>query len=259
MNLARGLVGALTMHLRLYWRHSYRLFQVVIRPGLVALLAVAVLHSHAASAGYFRVLIGSALAGMWSALLGTATFTLAREREWYGTFEMLSGTPTPLGAIFGGYIVAEALIALVSVPVSFLVGLALIGGVRVDLDFPLLLSAIITAITMVALALLLAPVMMLLPALTRWVNTIDYPVWILAGFLFPIALMPGWVTPISWLLAPYWATQAMQRAGAGAGAGALAGVWAAGLGVSAVYLLAATAAFGWAARRLRQEGALARG
>ncbi|HET7376633.1 MAG TPA: hypothetical protein VFK30_07995, partial [Anaerolineae bacterium] len=32
----------------------------------------------------------------------------------------------------------------------------------------------------------------------------------LGGFLFPIALLPGWTTPLSWLLAPYWAARALH-------------------------------------------------
>src|SRR5204863_286886 len=33
-------------------------------------------------------------------------------------------------------------------------------------------------------------------------NLLEYPVWVATGLLFPLALLPGWVTPLSWLLAP---------------------------------------------------------
>jgi ABC-2 type transport system permease protein len=38
----------------------------------------------------------------------------------------------------------------------------------------------------------------------------EFPVYILSGFLFPIALLPGWTTPLSYLLAPYWAARALH-------------------------------------------------
>jgi ABC-2 type transport system permease protein len=38
----------------------------------------------------------------------------------------------------------------------------------------------------------------------------EFPVYIICGFLFPIALLPGWTTPISYLLPPYWAAQALH-------------------------------------------------
>ena len=45
-------------------------------------------------------------------------------------------------------------------------------------------------------------------------NLLEYPVWIATGLLFPIALLPGWVRPISWLLAPTWGIEAIRARGA---------------------------------------------
>jgi hypothetical protein len=39
----------------------------------------------------------------------------------------------------------------------------------------------------------------------QWQNAMEFPVYILAGFLFPIALLPDWTGPISYALPPYWA------------------------------------------------------
>jgi len=38
----------------------------------------------------------------------------------------------------------------------------------------------------------------------------EFPIYILCGFLFPIALLPGWTTPISYILPPYWAARALH-------------------------------------------------
>ena len=37
------------------------------------------------------------------------------------------------------------------------------------------------------------------------------------GFLFPIALLPDWTTPISYMLPPYWAAGALHETSTGAG------------------------------------------
>ena len=37
----------------------------------------------------------------------------------------------------------------------------------------------------------------------------------MAGFLVPIALLPGWVQPISWVLAPTWGVDAIREAASG--------------------------------------------
>ena len=45
----------------------------------------------------------------------------------------------------------------------------------------------------------------------------EFPVYILAGFLFPIALLPDWTTPLSYILPPYWAARALHETSTGAG------------------------------------------
>jgi len=51
----------------------------------------------------------------------------------------------------------------------------------------------------------------------QWQNAMEFPVYILAGFLFPIALLPEWTTPLSYILPPYWAARALHETSTGAG------------------------------------------
>src|SRR5204863_166941 len=50
-----------------------------------------------------------------------------------------------------------------------------------------------------------------------WVlgNFFEYPVWLVCGFLVPLALLPGWVRPISWALAPTWGMNAIRESALG--------------------------------------------
>ena len=41
-------------------------------------------------------------------------------------------------------------------------------------------------------------------------NMFEYPVWLVTGLLIPVALLPGWVEPISWVLAPTWGMRALS-------------------------------------------------
>ena len=43
---------------------------------------------------------------------------------------------------------------------------------------------------------------------------LEYPVWLVCGFLVPVTLLPDWVRPISWVLAPTWGMNADPRRGA---------------------------------------------
>lgn len=252
--------GAFVMHLRLYGTHPYRVFQVLIFPGLMSLLATLILRAHEADTGFFRIAVGAGLVGMWASLLGTSMFTISREREWYGTFETLTGVPASLTAIFGGYIFADAVSSLAALPISFLVAAAL-----VDVDFGSVDPAAMTgslaaaSIAMFSLALVLAPLMALFPVLTRWANALEYPVWIVGGFLFPIALLPGWTTPISNGLTAYWAAESLQRAADDAGVAELLPLWGAVVALSAAYIAVSVVLFNLSINRLKRTGALAYG
>ena len=45
-------------------------------------------------------------------------------------------------------------------------------------------------------------------------NLLEYPIWLIAGLLVPIATLP-WVRPITWLLAPTWGMEAIRGAALG--------------------------------------------
>ena len=52
---------------------------------------------------------------------------------------------------------------------------------------------------------------------TAWAlgNLFEYPVWLICGFLVPLSLFPGWVRPISWVLAPTWGMNAIRESALG--------------------------------------------
>ena len=35
--------------------------------------------------------------------------------------------------------------------------------------------------------------------------------WLVTGLLIPLSVLPGWVAPISWLLAPTWGMRAIRE------------------------------------------------
>jgi ABC-2 type transport system permease protein len=44
---------------------------------------------------------------------------------------------------------------------------------------------------------------------------LEYPVWLVCGFLVPLSLFPEWVRPISWALAPTWGMNAIRESALG--------------------------------------------
>ncbi len=118
-------------------------------------------------------------------------------------------------------------------------------------------SVIFTTASFVCFGLLLAPMFVANPDIRQFVNALEYPMYILGGFLFPIALLPGWTTPLSYLLAPYWAAQALHAASAGtATLSVLAVDWGCMLLLGALYLLISRWLFRVFLRKARQDATL---
>ena len=96
-------------------------------------------------------------------------------------------------------------------------GATLFWGV-VLFDVPLtlahpLLFAIALPATMVALGLLglvMASTFVLYRRASAFSNLLEYPMWLVSGLLVPVSLLPFWVEPLSWVLAPTWGVKAVR-------------------------------------------------
>lgn len=259
MTWARVLGSAVRMHLELYGLRPGRLAGSLLVPCVMAAVGGLLVGRTGSGAALARVLLGGGLAGMWSSVVGTAAFTLRRENDWYGTFAFLVAAPARLSVVYAGYLLGEAVIALSGVAAGIAVAWLLLGRLAVPLTPALAASIAVAAVAIAALGLLVAAPMILLPILTRWINAIDYPVWILAGLMFPISLLPVWIRPVSLALAPYWAAESVTTASRGGGPAELVAQWLAALALAAAYLLIALAAFELVLRRARASGSLVRG
>ena len=90
-------------------------------------------------------------------------------------------------------------------------------GIDVPLEQPVAFAGaiVVTVASIGALGFLLA--VSFVRYRTAWAlgNMLEYPVWLISGFLVPLALLPGWVRPISWALAPTWGVDAIREAALG--------------------------------------------
>lgn len=204
---------------------SFVLFGILIQPLIIAVLAIWMLTPKDPTQAIF-VVVGSGMTGLWSTLLFIGGNSITRER-WTGTLESLVAQPTPLAYILIGKNLASVLQSLLSMVASYTLA-AVLFDMQLRIVQPLAfgVSLLFTVFSFVAFGLIIAPVFLLNPAVQQWQNAMEFPVYILAGFLFPIALLPGWTTPVSYLLAPYWAARALHATANGrATPGELALCW----------------------------------
>jgi ABC-2 type transport system permease protein len=190
------------------------IFTILIQPLVIAVLGLYMLKGKGPDIGMF-VIVGSGLTGLWSGLLFISGNSINIER-WIGTIENLVAVPTPFEVIIYGKNIANVLQSLISMVAAYILA-ALFFGYSLSIQQPLLfiVSVLLTVFAFISFGLLIAPLFIMNPAVQQWQNGIEFPVYILCGFLFPIALLPGWTTPISYILPPYWAAVALHGTSTG--------------------------------------------
>ena len=217
---------------------GFVLFGILLQPLIIAFMALWMLKEKGPDYSIF-VVVGSGMTGLWTTLLFQGGNSITGER-WNGTLEPLVGSPSSLPVIVFGKVLANISQSLLSIIVCYSVISVVIGYPLVIAD-PLLflVSLVFSIFAYVCFGLLIASLFILIRDIGRMINTLEFPVYILCGFLFPIALLPGWTNPLSFLLSPYWAAQALHGAASGSASPAqLLLFWSLLLGFSLIYVLA---------------------
>lgn len=193
---------------------SLVLFGILVQPLIIAILGIWMLRERGGDYGIF-VVVGSGMTALWTSVVFMSGNSITEER-WTGTLEFLVGQPTPIQVIIFGKNLAIVVQSLLSMFASYLLA-ALIFSLPLKIAHPFHfgISLILGVISFVCFGLVIAPAFVMNPSVQRWQNSMEYPIYILCGFLFPIALLPGWTTPLSYLLSPYWTARALHGASSG--------------------------------------------
>jgi ABC-2 type transport system permease protein len=140
---------------------------------------------------------------------------MQRER-WWGTLELLVAAPRHFSLILFPSTLGLATVGIYNLTATLLWG-RFAFGIPLTIEHPLLfgLSVVGTVLAFAGLGLLFAVSFVRFRA--AWVlgNFFEYPVWLICGFLVPLSLLPQWVRPISWVLAPTWGMNAIRESALG--------------------------------------------
>jgi ABC-2 type transport system permease protein len=251
-----ALFAAFEMSLRQLVVDSFILFGILLQPLIIAVLGLGMLRDKGGEYAIF-VVVGSGMTGLWSTLLFGSGNSITQER-WTGTLETLVGVPTPLAVIVFGKNLAIVLQSFLSMAASYIL-VSLLFGYALSIAQPVLfaISLVFTLLSFVAFGLMLGPVFIMNPAANRFQNAMEYPVYMLGGFLFPISLLPGWTTPFSYVLAPYWAARALHATASGeAPLSEVVFAWGMMLLFTVVYLFIAAQLFRVMLRKARVDATL---
>jgi len=202
-------------HLKMIARSPFEGYGQVIYPLFFATVAFFVFRAGDSPRTLIYASLGAAVMGMWSATSTTAGGAMQRER-WHGTLELLVGTPPHFALVLLPITLAMATIGIYSLGATLVYGHFLFG-IDLVVEHPLqfVLAIVGTVLSFGALGFVFAVTFVRFRAAWALGNLFEYPVWLIGGFLVPLILLPTWVRPISWLLAPTWGMNAIREASLG--------------------------------------------
>jgi ABC-2 type transport system permease protein len=187
----------------------------IIQPLVFASIAFFMAETGQQSGSLLYVALGAGLMGIWSSTLFGSGGAIQWQR-WQGTLELLVASPASFLVLLVPLTLATATLGLYSIVATLLWGW-LFFGVPLDIAQPLefAVALVATVGSLGLLGLVLASSFVLYRQASAFSNLLEYPVWLVTGLLVPLALLPGWVEWISWVIAPTWGIEAIRAAAFG--------------------------------------------
>lgn len=198
--------------------------------------------------------LGAAVMGMWTCQGVVASSLLARER-WAGTLELVVAAPTPLGWVLVPTTMALSTIGLYTV-VATMLWERWVFGLELHIEsWPLfLVSVLVAALTLAQFGFFLAVTVVRYRTAWSLGAAMEYPGWLLCGFVVPLAALPDWLLPLSRAIPTTWAMEAVRASAAGDSPW---GDLAVCVAVGAVYAALASVLGRWLIDSARRQATLA--
>ena len=257
-SLARAALASFRLTARLRVVSPWSYLNWLVFPLLFAALGLYVLGGASASSSHLVYgVLGGGLIGYWSVAYIDAGNGIQDER-WNGTLEQIFATPTPLVVVLLGKVLGGLMFGLLSfLPTAAFAYLGFHAVLPALDPWPFVISLAILTFTFFCIAITLAPLF----ALWRWafsmINGFELGVYVLCGFMFPIAVLAPWAQGIAGLLAPTWAVRALYASTVTSGPHDFAQWWGIAIGLSLAYLVGAYFLYALVEREARVSGELA--
>ena len=202
-------------HLKGLTLSGFFLLVSVLQPLVFATIAFYMWKAGKSPGTLLYVALGAGLMGMWSATLFGSGGAIQWQR-WQGTLEILVAAPPRFLWTIVPLTLATATVGLYAIVATLFWGRVLFG-VPLELEHPLLfvLALPATVLGLGLLGLVLASTFVLYRHANAFSNLLEYPVWLVTGLLVPVSLLPGFVEPLSWVLAPTWGVRAIRESALG--------------------------------------------
>jgi ABC-2 type transport system permease protein len=217
MRLARTMAMGWAIHFKQESRNPFFLWILICTPLIYATMAYFLFRGGTDGPTLVAAAIGTAMMGIWS-LTTTAAAAALQWRRRVGLLELLVAAPVPFWAVLAPITIAISALGVYSIAASLLYTRFLFGVSLPVADWGAFWAAMPASIVAIGmLGFVLGAAFVRFRAAWAVGNLFEFPVWTICGLLIPIAVLPGWVEPISWIFAPTWGMNALRDATLGTG------------------------------------------
>jgi ABC-2 type transport system permease protein len=211
MSVLRLIWAGWKFHVKSLTLSGFFILTSVIQPIIFASVAYFMFEAGARAGTLLYVALGAGMMGIWSSTLFGSGGAIQWQR-WQGTLEYCIAVPPPFLLVIVPLTLATATIGLYSLSATLLWGW-LFFDVPLSVADPMafVVALPVTVIGLGLLGLVLASSFILYRHANALSNLLEYPVWLATGLLVSLSLLPAWVGPISWVLAPTWGINALRE------------------------------------------------
>jgi ABC-2 type transport system permease protein len=220
------LKACIVLTAKLFFADPQWIIPNIIAPFIFTLVAFFLFGGQTTTASFLLYLVlGSGLMGMWGTTIYGSSNSIGFDR-WNGTMESTLAAPIPLSWIALGRVlfntfegVINALFILVIGLVWFKVGFGLVNPGL------FLLASVSTFLSLSAFGLLMCTIIVLSRKGGFITNSMEIPVYIATGTMFPVSLLPVVTLPFAFILAPTWGIEAIRLSALPGYTGLPTGYW----------------------------------
>ena len=192
----RAFLGGFQLELRAVRANPDSLIPLFTAP-LFTIIFLTIVRNHGRHDLQPDALMAPVLMTMWWFALFQGGNMLTNDR-WQAMLENVLATPASLASVILGRITAFMGLGLVGFFEVWAIG-KLVFDVSIPFEHPLelALTLVCTAFAMAGTAVAFAALFVMSRNSYQFTNSASFPFYVLGGVFFPVAILPGWIQPIS--------------------------------------------------------------
>jgi len=198
---------------KLFFADPQWIIPSIIAPFVFTLVAFFLFNNQTNTSTFLLYLVlGGGLMGMWGTTIYGSVNSIGFDR-WNGTMESTLAAPIPLSWIAMGRVLFNTFEGVINAFLILVIGFTwfqvAFGVISPVLFF---VAAVGTFVSLSAFGLMMSTVVVLTRKGGFITNSMEIPVYIATGTMFPVSLLPFVALPFAYVLAPTWGIEAIRNA-----------------------------------------------